>query len=465
MQKQQKQVFQKCGVTSTELWIAMSLMFTVMAFMRFDLGSVAAAGVSPISAKPSVSQPSQKEIQHWILQLASPRNAIRHAAAKKLLAEGDPAVPEMKKALAGLTTPEMRHLLRQNLRHIAHADLLRGPLITLDAKDISAEQVFDSVCQQAGTIPHFININQGMMPQVTIHADKVPFWQVMQKLAVLTDLSPSLGYYGNPQQLTLVQNGALGKGRRVSIDGGFAVAPQSITYNRSLSFTSSGPSRTQTFNIQAVLLSIPGKTGPMQIQQSVVTKAVDNHGNSLITPMPGNIWYGGNQLGGVANFNIPLQWPRHPGTVITELKGYIPVIMSLHRKMLDLKFKAKGVASASIDGIKISISHRTMQSALPGQTGMWHFTYRIIQPAGAFNANSNQQNIMNQLEQLNSGTVVTSGGRTIQTNSWGGGGGPPQGITYNVNVMGGKPAEFRIAVFTRRQSLRIPLNLKNIPMP
>jgi hypothetical protein len=31
--------------------------------------------------------------------------------------------------------------------------------------------------------------------------------------------------------------------------------------------------------------------------------------------------------------------------------------------------------------------------------------------------------------------------------------------------MGGKPAEFRMAVFTRQQSLRIPLNLKNIPMP
>ena len=73
---------------------------------------------------------------------------------------------------------------------------------------------------------------------------------------------------------------------------------------------------------------------------------------------------------------------------------------------------------------------------------------------------------MNQLEQVNSGTIVTAGGRTIQTNGWGGGGGGgPQGITYNVNVMGGKPAEFRMAVFTRRQSLRIPLNLKNIPMP
>ncbi len=454
-----KQVFQKSGGTGTELWIAILCVSALTAFVRGNLCAAPAAGLLPTSAKPALSQPSQKDIQHWILQLGSHRYSIRHAAAKNLSAAGDAAVPEMKKALAGLTTPEMRHVLRQSLRHIAHADLLRGPLITLNAEDISAEEAFDRVCRQAGTIPNFVNGTQGMMPQVTIHADKVPFWQVMQKLAVLTGVSPSPGYYGNPQQLTLIQNGVLGKGHSIDIEGGFAITAQSVTYNRSVTFMPSGPSAAQTFNIQAVLLSIPGKTGPLQIQQAVVTKALDNHGNSLMTPTPGNIWYGGSQMGGVANFNIPLQWPPHPGTAITELKGYIPAIISWHRKVLDLKFKAKGAVSASIDGIKISVGPCT------GQPGGWHFAYRILQPTGAYNPNSNLQNIMNQLGQVNSATIISAGGRTIQANGWSGGGGGPQGMTYSVNVMGGKPAEFRMDVFTRQQSLQIPLNLKNIPMP
>ena len=246
--------------------------------------------------------------------------------------------------------------------------------------------------------------------------------------------------------------------------GAFAIAPQSITYSRNVNFMQAGAAATETFNIQASLLSIPGKMGPMQIQQAVVTKAVDNHGNSLISATPGNMWYG-MQMGGVANFNIALQWPHHPGTKITELKGYIPVIVSLHKKKLKLKFKAKGVSSDSIDGIKISVSDLKMQPAQAGRIGMWQFKYTIVQPAGAFNPNSNQQNMMNQLEQINSDTILTAGGRTIQTNGWNGGGGGPQGMTYEVNVMGGKPAELQLAVFARQETLQIPIDLKNIPMP
>ena len=456
-----KQLIRKWLYLSARVWSAITLASAVIVFMPSAACAVAAPEPAAVPAEAAV-KPTREQIHQWIMQLASHRYAIRHAAAKDLLAAGDGAVPAMKKALAGLTTPEMRHLLRQNLDKIAHADLLRGPLITLDAENISARQAFDRVCQQAGTTPKFIN--QGVMPQVTIHAHDVPFWQVMQKLAILTGISPSQGYYGNAQQMTLVPNGVLGKGHIVDMAGAFAIAPQSIAYSRNVNFMQAGPAATATFNIQASLLSIPGKMGPMQIQQAVVTKAVDNHGNSLISATPGNIWYG-MQMGGVANFNIALQWPHHPGTKITELKGYIPVIVSLHKKKLKLKFKAKGVSSASFDGIKISVSDLKMQPAPAGQSGMWQFKYTIVQPAGAFNPNSNQQNMMNQLEQINSDTILTADGRTIQTNGWNGGGGGPQGMTYEVNVMGGKPAELQLAVFARQETLQIPIDLKNIPMP
>ena len=429
------------------------------AVISFASSAVWAAGAAEPAAVPAVAamKPTSAQLNQWIRQLASQRYAIRHTAAKALLAAGDSAVPAMKKALAGMTTPEMRHLLREDLDNIAHADLLRGPLITLDAENISARQAFDIVCRQAGTTPHFIN--QGVMPQVTIHAHDVPFWKVMQKLAVLTGISPSMGYYGNPQQMTLIANGVLGKGHIVDMQGAFAITPQSINYSRNVNFMQSGAATNESFNIQAALLSIPGKMGPMQIQQAVVTKAVDNHGNSLISATPGNMWYG-NQMGGVANFNIALQWPHHPGTRIAELKGYIPVTVSLHKKTLKLKFKAKGIASATIGGVTVSVSHRTMQN------GMWHFTYQIKQAGGALvNPNSATQNVMNQLEQLNNDTILTAGGRTIQTNGWGGGGGGPQGMSYNVNVMGGKPAVLQLVVFTRQEMVQIPINLKNLPMP
>jgi hypothetical protein len=457
------QKYRKWANSGNGLLKALTLASAAVAWSVHDQPAVNAATMVPAATVSTEAKTGPKQIHRWIMQLASDHYSVRHLAAKKLLAAGDAAVPEMKKALAGLTTPEMRHLLREDMDKIAHADLLRGPLITLDAKDISARQAFESVCRQAGTSPNFIN--QGVMPRVTIHAHAVPFWQVMQKLATMTGISPSPGYYGNPTQMTLILNGVLGKGHVVDMAGAFAIAPQSINYSRDVNFMSSGPSTTETFNIQAALLSIPGKLGPIQTQQAVVTKAVDNHGNSLLTATPGNMWYG-NQMGGVTNFNIALQWPPHnPGTRISELKGYIPLIISLHKKSLTLKFKSKGVASASVDGIKVSVSNLKMQPAAPGRNAMWQFTYTISQPPGPFNPNSARQNIMNQLDQMNSGTILTAGGRTLQPGGWSGGGGFPQGMTYTVNVMGGKPAEFQMNVFTRQETLQIPIDLKNLPMP
>jgi hypothetical protein len=70
--------------------------------------------------------------------LLSARYSVREKAAKELLLMGDPVVPYLKKALKGLTTPEMRHLLRRDLRKIATEDMMRGPLITLKLKNVPA---------------------------------------------------------------------------------------------------------------------------------------------------------------------------------------------------------------------------------------------------------------------------------------------------------------------------------------
>ena len=403
------------------------------------------------------------QIQHWINELTSHRYSVRHAAAKELLAAGDAAMPLMKKAMAGMTTPEMRHLLRQDMRKIHRADLLAGPLITLNVKDISAQRVFEMVCKQAGTTANFLNMNQGALPGVTIQARNAPFWKVMQKLAVLTGVSPSPYNYGNNQPgLQLTQNGALGRGNIVDLEGGFAIVAQNIYYNRSRNLIAGQGQQNQSqFYMQCLLLSIPGKMGLVQIQQAVISKVVDNHGNSLLTASPNNFWYG-NQFGNVSNFSIPLQWPKKPGTFIKEVTGYIPATLSMDRKVVDLKFKAKGVAKATIGDVRIAISHRRIAN------GIWHFTYAIkAQGANPFNPGAAAQNIMNQFENLNSGNIIilSAGGRTLQNNGWSGGGGGPQGMSYTVNESGGKPAEIRFTVYTGSQNLKIPIHLKNIPMP
>ena len=87
-----------------------------------------AAHPATSSDKPNIAvpPPTPAQIQRWIHALAGDQYGIRHRAARKLLAAGDAAIPAMKTALQGLTTPERRHLLRQIIRKISILDYLRG---------------------------------------------------------------------------------------------------------------------------------------------------------------------------------------------------------------------------------------------------------------------------------------------------------------------------------------------------
>ncbi len=425
----------------------------------------AAVGI-PTSARTAplntaVPVPTPAELQRWIHALASDQYAVRHGAARKLLAAGDAAIPAMKKALDGLTTPEMRHLLRQNIRRIVNLDYLRGPLITIHIKNVSAETVFQNICRQAGTSATILQ--QGFLPNVTISDTKTPFWQVMQQMAVLTNVSPLMWYNPAPG-LQLGLNGVLNRRDIVSFQGAFAVAAQSITLNRSIALNQPLHPVSKMFNLDMVLLTIPGKTGPLQMQNPDITKAVDNHGNSLVGPAQPIFqpeWFP-TQSTSVYNLNLPLQWPHKPGTLITTLKGYVPVLASYHKTTLNLKIKAKGTTHQTLHGVRVSVGH------LQKFNGLWQFniTIRLPEAQAAVNTPTpTQQSIINQIQNFN-GTIYNKSGTVVNPNGWSSGGNWQQQIVYTIPMqMGIKPARFTESIYTRARHFKIPFDLKNIPMP
>ncbi len=370
-------------------------------------------------------------------------------------------MPAMKKALRGLTTPEMRHLLRQNIRKITNMDYLRGSLITIHLKDVSAETAFQDICKQAGTTATIMQ--QGLLPAVTINATKAPFWQVMQQMAVLTNVSPA-PWFNSAAGFQLGLHGTLSRGDIISSHGAFAVVAQSITFNRNIMLNQPNHPATNMFNLSLALLTIPGKTGSMQVQNAVVTKALDNHGNSLIGPAQPffqNGWYQ-NQTGSVYNVNMQLQWPHKPGTRIVTLKGYVPILAAYHKKILNLKITAKGTTHQTFHGVRISVGH------LQKVNGLWQFTVAISLPAAeaaANNPTSTQQAIINQIQNFN-GSVYNKAGTVVNPNGWSSMGGWQQGMVYTIPIqMGAKPARITMPVYTRSKNFKIPFDLQNIPMP
>ncbi len=434
-------------------------------------GAAAAKPTPP--AAPSSKAPvaaataTPAQIQRWIRDLNLDQYHARRVAAESLLRAGDAAVPAMKKALNGLTTPEMRHLLRKDLSKIANADFLRGPLITLNAHNMSAQRAFTLICKQAGTSANVLQ--QGTNPQVTLRVKNAPFWQVMQQMAEQTNISPMM-YYNQGAGMPLGINGVLNKGDFASFHGAFAVVAQNISYNRQLTFSQPKPPAATTFNMSLWLLAIPGKTGLVQPQQPVLRKAVDNRGNSLLlsapnTPNMDQTWYG-NQMPAVAtNFSINLAWPKKAGTRIKEFKGYLPVQVCYHHRILNLKIKAKGTAHESFNGVRVATGN------LGKVNGLWQFTVTVTVPTANGNMlDPSQQMIVNQVQNFNgfnsAGPIQTAAGTVLNPNGWQANGSYQQGYVYTIPVQaGGKPAKLTMPLYTRTRMVKVPFDLKNIPMP
>ena len=401
--------------------------------------------------------PTPAQIQRWIHALASDKVAICHRAERKLFAAGDAAIPAMKTALQGLTTPEMRHLISK----ITNLDYLRGPLITLHVKNISAQNAFQQICKQAGTTAN--GLQQGNLPDVSLHVTNAPFWQVMQQMAELTKVSPTPWYnQNNGMQLGL--NGVLNRGDFISVQGAFAVVAQSITVDRTLVLNQPGHP-TGSFILNMYLLTIPGKTGPLQAQTPDFTKAVDNHGNSLLVPpQPAPFQSGWFQPPmSVHNLNnATLKWPHKPGTRITTLKGYVPVLAMYHIKTLNLKIKAKGSTHQTVHGVRFSVGH------LQKVNGLWQFKLTIALPtveAAIGRPTAMEQTILNQVLNFY-GTIYSKAGTVVNPAGWPSAGNWQQGMVYTITIQAGfKPARLTVPVFTRQRVLKIPFNLKNIPMP
>ncbi|NNM86588.1 MAG: hypothetical protein HKL96_12635 [Phycisphaerales bacterium] len=406
---------------------------------------------------PQNNPARQKHIQKLIHALLSDRYEVRHAAATKLLALGDIALPAMKTALQGLTTPEMRHLLRQNIREITQADLLRGPLITLNLKNVSVNEALKAICKQAGS--HISYMQPNSAGTVSLSVVKQPFWKVIQTIAESTGVSPMMGYYNNTPGIAFGPSGLLQKGDFATFDGLFAVTFQSLIMQRTIAFNGANPQRNNSFTASMDMLAIPGMVGPLQVQQPVISKATDNKGNSLISHNPINQWWQQQgYISAVTNTTAQLQWPKHHGTSIRELKGYIPVMASMHQKVITLTLNKKGKAHAIVGGFTVSINN------LHKVGNMWQYQYVVQTRYGSNNLSPALQNMANQLENFNAIQCYSATGALLPYGG-GGGGGNQARYALQENVQNGKPAKFVLTVYLEQQNFQVKFDFKNVPMP
>ena len=392
------------------------------------------------------------KIKAAIKALSSGRYAVREKAAHELLAMGDPVMPYLKAALKGLTTPEMRHLLRRDLRAIAKTDLMRGPLITLKLKNVPATTAIMDVCKQAGTTANFWNSNT--TSTVSLDVKNAPFWRVIAILAEKTNTSPAFGYMNNGQPGIPFSMGQNTIGALTSFDGAFAVSLSSGNYQRSCDYTQPKPTRSSSFSIQANLLMLPNQIGNVQIQQIAVTKAVDSKGQSLLSPNMNN-YFGGQFQGAVANCNFNLNYPKHPGRSIKILKGYIPITAAVGRKKYTVKLSTKKTETLRIDGVRMKFGPEKFVN------GNWQLNY-VVSWQGP--QSPQEQNIQNQVSNTTSMLGQASNGAAPNFINFSSINGGQNETTYTLqtNI---ELTKLTLKIFSRAVNLKIPFKFTNVPMP
>ena len=130
-------------------------------------------------------------VANWIHGLGSQNLAVRAGARKQLSLAGDAAKSAIKTALNGWTTPQTRRDMREVLNKIAQGDAVRGPLVSLKLTNAPLRTILTQLCAQAGFSAEFVDIHLPIdLHRLTIDVQRQPFWKVIQRISLLTGVSP-----------------------------------------------------------------------------------------------------------------------------------------------------------------------------------------------------------------------------------------------------------------------------------
>ncbi len=416
-------------------------------------------------------QPTIVQINAWIRDLGAQRYRRRQTAKKALIAAGLVVEPYVKKAMDGLTTPEMRHEMRAILYALDNLKLRTGKLITLNLKNVSAQTAFTRVFKLAGTTfsewpPNLFQ--QQPAHRVTLEAHNEPLLKVLWSLARQTNISLSNINFNN-QANALSAPGGLNVHNPVSFAGSFLTTINQIDYHKTVNFNSSALQITHQLLLTMTMASDPTLRVLNVNNQVKITTATDNLGHSLLAPAAqGPVYYYGgywNANSGVFNLGGTLKSVPKMGRDLAVLKGTVHVTVGTGTKTLVFKHLHK-VETRNIAGIRIKAANFMLLNQNQYQLQL------SFGPTDAGNDNAlapTQQTVVTSLQNNNSFILEDKQGRKLQGNMAGGGGGPVRFqynyMFYNNNNTIGKPTRLIIHVVTGQKGLDIPFEFTHVPLP
>jgi hypothetical protein len=273
----------------------------------------------------AVPQVNAERIEALITDLASPDEAVREAALRRLVEMGDVA-RELLEAQIDASEGVAAMLNQIEINRIA------GPtLVTLELNDVSAEEAVEELFRQSGNyFPRHSDESlwqQAQLGRVTATFKDEPFWVAMREICI------QAGLYLNASGdivLAPLSSSPPGSNDRsdfifpVSYDGAFIVVVTGLHRNNVADLHLPETIR-RDVHIRLQIMAEP-RVDIIHREGVQLVEAVDEKGNSLL-PRADQRWPQSSSMVHSPGWtvNMPLHYPEEAGQRIARLRGSIAV--------------------------------------------------------------------------------------------------------------------------------------------
>jgi hypothetical protein len=301
------------------------------------LAILTAAWAAPPAPSPSspTSPGIDPAVAALVKDLGHPDYRTREKAGQALAAKGEKALPDLRRALAEATDPEVSRRLGVLVRRIDHDRLVSPKRVTLNLKGKTAKDAFAEIEKQTGYRIEFGG--GGAEIKFDLAVDNAPFWEAVDRVCALAGMSASFDY---GEDVRVYPGGAASP--FITYAGPFRFVATGMQANRNVQFNGLTPGGSisrnpESLNVQIQIHSEP-KNPMMSVNQPEVLAAVDEAGASLLPPKgnqnqpyySGRTYYSGYPGGYRSHHqqtSLYLVRIDRASTVVKTLKGKIGITM------------------------------------------------------------------------------------------------------------------------------------------
>ena len=291
-----------------------------------------ALGYFTVAASAQTTQ--SVDPQTLIQNLSADDWRTRDSAQKALVELGDDAVPALSATTQQSDNAEARSRADSALAEIDEARAIGPSRITLHLHDVSPQEAFAAVAQQArATLEPLTPLlwNEVAPAPVSIDVDRVTFWSAVQTLGDASHIWPQ--QWGT--SLRLANGGPLNSGPRCPA-GPLLVIANSIERHQAVTFGSNVRRDQVLFHV--LVMAEPKLrvvSAPMMMQ---LTEVTDDRGNSLLPSGPGSRDFGASADSAWWNCHAELSLPQvNAGARIRSLSGLIDVKVASQTQSVTFK--------------------------------------------------------------------------------------------------------------------------------